>query len=56
MLLRGIAARWPGVLKLQENEMTIDGRGQGTVDFGDVVILYTSNELPVRKPLVFTQG
>ena len=27
-----------------------------TVVFGDVVILYTSNELTVKKPLVFTQA
>jgi hypothetical protein len=45
-----------GALKLQDNELTFNVSGQGTVIFGDVVILYTSNELTVRKPLVFTQG
>jgi hypothetical protein len=45
-----------GALKLQDNELTFSVSGQGTVIFGDVVILYTSNELTVRKPLVFTQG
>lgn len=42
--------------KPQDNELTFSVSGQGTVIFGDVVILYTSNELTVRKPLVFTQG
>lgn len=45
-----------GALKPQDNELTFSVSGQGTVVFGDVVILYTSNELTVRKPLVFTQG
>ena len=45
-----------GALKLQDNELTFSVSGQGAVIFGDVVILYTSNELTVRKPLGFTQG
>ena len=45
-----------GALKLQDNELTFGVSGPGTVIFGDVVILYTSNELSVRKPLGFTQG
>lgn len=43
-------------LKLHGNELIFSVSGQGTVMFGDVVILYTSNELTVRKPLVLTQG
>jgi hypothetical protein len=45
-----------GALKPRDNELTFNVSGQGTVIFGDVVILYTSNELTVRKPLVLTQG
>ena len=45
-----------GALKVQDNELTFNVSGEGTVIFGDVVILYTSNKLMVRKPLVFTQG
>ena len=45
-----------GALKIQDNELTFNVSGEGTVVFGDVVIMYTSNELTVRKPLVFTQG
>ena len=45
-----------GALKLQGNELVFSVSGQGTVIFGDVVILYTSNELTVRKPLVLTPG
>jgi hypothetical protein len=45
-----------GALKLQDNELIFSVSGQGTVTFGDVVILYTSNELTVRKPLVLTQS
>lgn len=44
-----------GALKRQDNELTFAVSGPGTVIFGDVVILYTSNELTVKKPLVFTQ-
>jgi hypothetical protein len=45
-----------GALKPHGNELIFSVSGQGTVIFGDVVILYTSNELTVRKPLVLTQG
>ena len=45
-----------GALKEQDNELTFSASGQGTVIFGDVVIMYTSNELTVRKPLILTQG
>lgn len=45
-----------GALKIQDNELTFNVSGQGTIIFGDVVIMYTSNEVTVRKPLVFTQG
>lgn len=45
-----------GALKRQDNELTFSVSGQGTVIFGDVVVLYTSNELTVKKPIVFTQG
>lgn len=45
-----------GTLKVQDNELIFSVSGDGTVIFGDVVIMYTSNELTVRKPLVFTQG
>ncbi|MFL6577287.1 MAG: hypothetical protein ACJ8MR_11770 [Povalibacter sp.] len=43
-----------GALKLQDNELIFSVSGEGTVIFGDVIIMYTSNELTVRKPLVFT--
>jgi hypothetical protein len=48
-----------GALKPQDNELAFNVQISGqtdTVTFGDVVILYTSNELTVRKPLVLTQG
>ena len=45
-----------GAMKPQDNELIFNVSGQGTVIFGDVVIMYTSNELTVRKPLVFTPG
>ena len=45
-----------GALKTQDNELVFGVSGKGTVIFGDVVILYTSNELTVRKPLVLTRG
>ena len=45
-----------GALKVQDNELIFSVSGDGAVIFGDVVIMYTSNELTVRKPLVFTQG
>lgn len=45
-----------GALKPQSNELAFSITGQGTVIFGDVVIMYTSNELTVRKPLVLSPG
>ena len=45
-----------GAMKTQDNELIFNVSGSGTVIFGDVVIMYTSNELTVRKPLVLTQG
>jgi hypothetical protein len=45
-----------GALKLQDNELIFNVSGQGAVIFGDVVLMYTSNEVTVRKPLVFTPG
>jgi hypothetical protein len=45
-----------GVLKAQDNELTFAVSGDGTVIFGDVVIMYTSNEVTVRKPLILTPG
>lgn len=44
----------PGVLKPQDNELTFNASGEGNVVFGDVVVLYTSNEITVRKQLVFS--
>jgi hypothetical protein len=41
-------------LRLQDNELTFNVSGDGTVTFGDVVIMYTSNEVDVRKPSVFS--
>ena len=45
-----------GALKPQDNELTFSVSGEGTVVFGDVVIMYTANELTVRKPIVFCPG
>lgn len=44
-----------GALKPRDNELTFNISGSGTVIFGDVVILYTSNELTVKKPVVVSQ-
>lgn len=43
-------------LKPQDNELTFAASGDGTVTFSDVVILYTANELTVKKPLVLSPG
>jgi hypothetical protein len=43
-----------GVLKPTDNELTLFVTGDGTVTFSDVVILYTSNRLTVRRPPVLT--
>lgn len=45
-----------GALKVQDNELIFNVSGDGAVIFGDVVIMYTSNELTVKKPLVLTQA
>ncbi|HTF68251.1 MAG TPA: hypothetical protein VK638_36800 [Edaphobacter sp.] len=51
-----IPARVPGgsTLRAQNNELVFAVSGDGTVIFGDVVILYTSNELTVKIPIVLT--
>jgi len=43
-------------LKPQDNELTFAASGDGAVTFSDVVILYTANELTVKKPLVLSPG
>lgn len=45
-----------GALKPQDNELVFSVTGDGSVTFGDVVILYTSNELTVRRPVVLTSS
>lgn len=40
-----------GALKPAANELTFAVSGDGAVQFGDVVILYTSNRLTVRRRL-----
>lgn len=42
----------PGALKPQDNELTLFVQGEGAVNFSDIVILYTSNQLTVRRPIV----
>ena len=51
-----IPARVPSgsTLAAQNNELIFAVSGNGTVTFGDVVILYTSNELTVKIPIVLT--
>ena len=46
----------PRALKSEDNELTFAVGGDGTVTFSDVVILYTANELTVKKPLVLSPG
>ncbi len=41
-----------GALRPEDNELTFAVSGDGNVRFGDVVILYKSNKLTVRKPPV----
>jgi len=41
-------------LRAQNNELIFGVSGDGAVTFGDVVILYTSNELTVKIPIVLT--
>jgi hypothetical protein len=38
------------------NELTFFVSGGGSVTFSNVILLYKSNQLTVKKPLVFTQG
>jgi hypothetical protein len=51
-----IPARVPNgsTLRAQNNELIFGVSGDGAVTFGDVVILYTSNELTVQIPIVLT--
>jgi len=51
-----ISARVPGgsTLRPQNNELIFGVSGDGAVTFGDVVILYTSNELTVKVPIVIS--
>ena len=44
----------PGALKPQDNELTLSVQGEGAVNFSDIVILYTSNQLTVRRPPVLS--
>jgi hypothetical protein len=41
-------------LRPQNNELVFGVSGDGAVTFGDVVILYTSNELTVKVPIVLS--
>jgi hypothetical protein len=45
-----------GALRAQDNEMTLSVSGEGVVTVSDIVVLYTSNKLTVRKEPVLTQG
>lgn len=42
----------PGVLREQDNELTLAVSSDGQVIFSEIVILYTSNKLTVTKDLV----
>jgi hypothetical protein len=46
----------PGVLKPEDNELTLAVSGEGTVTFSDIVILYTSDQVKVPEEPVLTQG
>jgi hypothetical protein len=46
----------PGALEPQGNELTLSVTGDGSVTFSDIVILYTSDQLTVKKPLVADPG
>jgi hypothetical protein len=43
-------------LKAQNNELIFAVSGNGAVTFGDVVILYTSNEVTVKVPIVLSSA
>jgi len=42
----------PGALKPEDNELTFAVDGDGNVRFSDVVILYRSNKLTVKRPFL----
>jgi hypothetical protein len=42
----------PGALKPVKNELVLAVSGEGSMTFSDVFILYTSNQLTVKKPNV----
>lgn len=44
----------PGALRTQFNELVLNVSGDGNVIFSDVAILYRSNELTVRRPIVLS--
>jgi hypothetical protein len=46
----------PGVLKAEDNELTLAVSGEGSVTFSDIVILYTSDQVKVKEEPVLTQG
>jgi hypothetical protein len=45
-----------GALRSADNELTLAVTGDGSVTFSDIVILYTSDELTVKRPLVVSPG
>jgi hypothetical protein len=44
----------PGALRPQFNELVLNVSGDGSVVFSDVAILYKSNQLTVRRPVVLS--
>lgn len=42
----------PGMLLTQNNELIFNVSGDGMIDFGDIFILYMSNELTIKVPIV----
>jgi hypothetical protein len=42
----------PGALRREKNELVLAVSGTGSITFTDVFILYTSNQLTVKKPNV----
>ncbi len=45
-----------GALRPADNELTLAVSGSGSVMFSDLVILYTSDKLTVRRPLVLSSS
>jgi hypothetical protein len=45
-----------GALKAESNELVFSVSGGGSVQFSDVVVLYTSNKLTVEEPPVLDPG